>query len=366
MVAGIRSNRTRFLQDCTPPVSGFTLVELLVTISLIAVLAGLLLPALGIARESARRSTCLNNASQIGKSLIGYESDRSALPGWRNTVDTYSASMAADAATRPKACVAWTVAMLPYFDQREIFAWYESFVSFDGVDDVTKKRIPSFVCPSSVDSAATPSRLCYAGNAGTGAEVLNGRRQYRGDGVFLDAAGNLASAAWYGGTAAPEYEPARSSLAYVAGGDGASCTLLIAERSGLNSPSDVSWAANPAASRPSGNAVLESLVILHPPALAAGREPPRGVRFVNPTDEEALGSDGGLRYPSSTHKGGVVATFCDGHTTFLSDSIAPWVYCQLLTADRRARSPRAMQWERYSAKDGQWVHYIFDESDLRR
>ena len=54
---------------------GFTLVELLVVISIIAVLAAMLMPALSRARESARRIHCVNNEAQIGKSLMMYTND---------------------------------------------------------------------------------------------------------------------------------------------------------------------------------------------------------------------------------------------------------------------------------------------------
>ena len=61
--------------------SGFTLVELLVVIAIIGILIGLLLPAVQAARESARRTTCINQLKQLGLALLNYESAKKVLPG---------------------------------------------------------------------------------------------------------------------------------------------------------------------------------------------------------------------------------------------------------------------------------------------
>ena len=122
---------TRFVER---PNHGFTLVELLVVIAIIGILIGLLLPAIQMVRESARRITCGNNIRQLGLSMHNYESAQQYLPyGW-----------AEDGFT-------WGVAILPFIEQQNLYNTIDRGASWtSGINEVAAGQVVTIArCPTS-------------------------------------------------------------------------------------------------------------------------------------------------------------------------------------------------------------------------
>jgi prepilin-type N-terminal cleavage/methylation domain-containing protein/prepilin-type processing-associated H-X9-DG protein len=129
--------------------AGFTLVELLVVITIIGILIGLLLPAVQAAREAARRMQCQNNMKQIGLAVLNYESQHKTFPPsslWPPNVNPYDASLSDYRAN-------WVILILPFLEGQSLHDKFDLAGSISGstnTANVTARavQLPIMLCPT--------------------------------------------------------------------------------------------------------------------------------------------------------------------------------------------------------------------------
>jgi prepilin-type N-terminal cleavage/methylation domain-containing protein/prepilin-type processing-associated H-X9-DG protein len=219
----------------------FTLIELLVVIAIIAVLIGLLLPAVQKVREAAARTQCLNNLKQIGLAMHNYHDVHSSFPPGNYQVPDDTAYYR---------CFAnWAIYILPFVEQGNLYNQYNlNLVTYDTTSTnaaVKATPLKIYSCPSDPNNgqvltpASTPGPFSgspyatgsYRGSAGT---------TDAGSNVWFDIPGFPTSAWWLGGNYQTKY--GRGALHCVSPGapgaspekitsitDGTSNTLLVGE-----------------------------------------------------------------------------------------------------------------------------------------
>jgi prepilin-type processing-associated H-X9-DG protein len=265
------------------------LAELLICVAVIAILAGILLPAIQMTRESARRKQCQNNLFELGVGLHNYhDMHRTFPPGYVSAVGPAGQDVGPG--------WGWAALLLPMVGKTVMWQQlrFEDAPGSLGNATVRIAKLELFVCPSD----PTPGQSCYVASFGRGDPTAN---PGQGDGVFF-----------------------RNSRIRLRDIEDGAMTFLLGERSsalGKTYWMDVVDAApvGPSQSAPSGIT-----------------EPSRVLGHTGPVSRTSVvhSPNGSFGCPAdfgSHHSGGSYFLFLDGSVRLVSDQINASVYAALAT-----------------------------------
>ena len=320
---------------------GFTLIELLVVIAIIAILIGLLLPAIQKVREAADRSRCTNNLKQIGLGLHGYHDARMQLPpgGVSSGVQKYGGT-----GTAGSWGLSWLIFILPNVEQGPMFdrvdlgtnSGYSNTNNntlFNNKNPINLYRCPSSPSPMYAPNGNAPMQASYTGIAGAvngiGTPAVTDSRNQGGGHGILSRSGLL----W-----------AASEVKFAMVKDGLSNTLLVGEQSddlfltnGTAAPLlrsggiyGFTMGTNQSPPSPGYERQFSCTTIRYP---INQRE---GWPVTPDTANNGVGQDCGQNHPLvSAHPGGVNALMADGSVKFLNETIDLTTLARLSIRDDR-------------------------------